>query len=205
MSRNDFNAITEMLETTPTFCNATARMRPISTQFGVFLFYIGNAGKGGNNPAARTIFAIGRGTAELYRTRCLQAIIYLGNQYLQWPDAVTRRATSARIHEKAKFPRCIGFVDGTLLPMMEKPLRGDHADFYGRKQGYSFSSLIVCDDRRRIMYHYSGWPGASHDNRIYRNCLPFRNPAVFFLKVNISLLIWPSTTPTTLFLHFESP
>jgi hypothetical protein len=89
MSKNDFNAITEMLETTPTFCNATARMRPVSTQFGVFLFYVGNAGKGGNNPAARAIFAIGRGTAELYRTRCLQAIIYLGNQYLQWPDAAT--------------------------------------------------------------------------------------------------------------------
>jgi hypothetical protein len=52
MSRNDFNAITEMLETTPTFRNATARMRPVSTQFGAFLFYVGNAGKGGNNPAA---------------------------------------------------------------------------------------------------------------------------------------------------------
>jgi hypothetical protein len=76
ISKNNFNAITEMLETTPPSCNATAWMRPVSTQFGVFLFYVGNAGKGGNNPGAQAIFAKGRGMAKLYRTRCLQAIIY---------------------------------------------------------------------------------------------------------------------------------
>jgi hypothetical protein len=180
MSKNDFSTITEMMEATPIFANATERMRPVSIQFGVFLFYVGNTGKGGNNPQARNIFAIGRGTIELYKTRCLKAILYLGNQFLQWPDAATRRSTSDRIHNEQYLPRCVGFVDGTLIPLMEQPLRADRADFFGRKEGYSLSSLIVCDDRRRIMYHYSGWAGASHDSRIFRNSILYRNPAAFF-------------------------
>jgi hypothetical protein len=91
MSKIDFTSIVEMMEAAPIFRNATERMRPVSIQFAVFLFYVGNAGSGGNNPNARNIFAIGRGTVELYKTRCLKAILYLGDQFLQWPDAAMRR------------------------------------------------------------------------------------------------------------------
>jgi hypothetical protein len=65
MSKNDFTSITKMMEVTPIFANGTEWMRPVSIQFGVFLFYVGNTGKGGNNPQAQNIFAIGRGTIKL--------------------------------------------------------------------------------------------------------------------------------------------
>jgi hypothetical protein len=120
MSKNDFTSITEMMEATPIFANATERMQPVSIQFGVFLFYVGNTGKGGNNPQAQNIFAIGRGTIELYKTRCLKAILYLGSQFLQWPDAAMRRSTSDCIHNEQYLPRCVGFVDGTLIPLIQQ-------------------------------------------------------------------------------------
>jgi hypothetical protein len=57
-----------------------------------------------------------------------------------------QRSTSDCMHNEQYLPQCVGFVDGTLIPLMEQPLRADCTDFFGRKEGYSLSSLIVCDE-----------------------------------------------------------
>ena len=31
------------------------------------------------------------------------------------------------------------------------------------------AALIVCDDRKRIRYVCTGWPGCTHDQRVYDN------------------------------------
>ncbi|KAF4136380.1 DDE superfamily endonuclease, partial [Phytophthora infestans] len=43
-------------------------------------------------------------------------------------------------------------------------------DYYSRKGSYAINSLVICDDLRRIRYENVGWPGSSHDNRVWRNC-----------------------------------
>ncbi len=40
--------------------------------------------------------------------------------------------------------------------------------------------MIVCDDQRRITYYYAGWPGSTHDNRVWRNSNLFLNRLKFF-------------------------
>jgi hypothetical protein len=64
---------------------------------------------------------------------------------------------------------CVGFIDGTLLPLNEKPSI-DSQDYYSRKGSYGLATLVVCDKHKRIIYYLTGWPGCSHDTRLWENC-----------------------------------
>lgn len=77
------------------------------------------------------------------------------------------------------FPNCVGLVDGTLLPLENKPsLLGDN--YLSRKGCYAVSVLVVCDEVARVLYYLAGWPGLVHDNRVWRNCKMFLNKDAFF-------------------------
>ena len=56
----------------------------------------------------------------------------------------------------------------------------DHADFKGRKHGYSLSDIFVNDDRRFICYYAAGWPGWTHDNCTAGNSQLWKTPNQFF-------------------------
>jgi hypothetical protein len=59
-------------------------------------------------------------------------------------------------------------VDGTLIVFENRPaLNGE--DFYSRKSRYGMNTMIVCDDRKKIRYIYLGWPGCTHDARVFNN------------------------------------
>ena len=45
---------------------------------------------------------------------------------------------------------------------------------------YALNVMIVCDDQKRIIYYTAGWPGSTHDNRVFRNCNLFLNRGEFF-------------------------
>jgi len=60
-------------------------------------------------------------------------------------------------------------MDGTLIYLDEAPL-DDAVPYFSRKTRYALSLLVVCDDKRRIIYIHGPWPGSAHDNRIWRNC-----------------------------------
>ena len=112
--------------------------------------------------------------------RVVKAIRSLQAQYYTWPDEAERKSISARIQNDYNLPNCVGFADGTLNPLSNKPSREDAADYYGRKSGYSLSTMVVCDDRRLIRYYLAGWPGSCHDNRIFRNCRLAISPQTYF-------------------------
>ena len=86
---------------------------------------------------------------------------------------------SARIQEKYLFPNCVGFIDGTLLPLSSRPLL--HGENYlSRKKYYAIVMLVVNDDDARILYYHIGWPGSVHDNRVWRTCKLCTNSESFF-------------------------
>ena len=45
---------------------------------------------------------------------------------------------------------------------------------------YAINVLIVCDDNGRILYHYGGWPGSTHDNHVFRNSKLYRHRETYF-------------------------
>jgi DDE superfamily endonuclease len=96
-----------------------------------------------------------------------------------WPDHEERLDIKRRIRRESGFPSCLGFVDGTLFVLENKPLL-DGEDCFSRKGRYGLAGLIVCDDPKRIRYVYSGWPGCSHDARVFENSMLARQPHQFF-------------------------
>ena len=149
-------------------------------QLMIFLKYIGTEGSGSSNPDLQNMFRTGRGSNDLYKSRVMRAIQSLASEYYRWPDEVERQTISRRIQQDYNLPNCIGFVDGTLNPLSTKPQCADASDYYGRKHGYSLSTIIVCDDTRRIRYYLAGWPGSCHDNRIFRNSRLAQSPHSYF-------------------------
>jgi hypothetical protein len=61
---------------------------------------------------------------SLPKVWCLEAILYLGRQYLRWPNTEQWRATGERFYHCRDFHIVLAFVDGALLALMEKkPMR----------------------------------------------------------------------------------
>ena len=96
----------------------------------------------------------------------------LGQKLQNGRDAHLIKATSG-------FPFCIGFIDGTLFPLEEKPSK-DGEDYYSRKGKYGLVGLIVCDDQKRIRHIYTDWPGCAHDARVFENSPLALNTQQFF-------------------------
>ncbi|KAI7950102.1 hypothetical protein MJO28_008923 [Puccinia striiformis f. sp. tritici] len=92
----------------------------------------------------------------------------VGIQYVSWPDTQGRRAIASRVDEFTGFRNCVGFIDGTLLPLYDRPAI-DPQDYYSRKGYYCLNTLIVCHEEKRITYYLTGWPGCCHDTRLWEN------------------------------------
>ena len=78
------------------------------------------------------------------------------------------------------FPHCVCIADGTLFPLAFEPQTEDAPDYSGRKYGYSLSTMIVCDHKRRIRHYLAGFPGSAHDNRIWMSTKLCHSPSLYF-------------------------
>ena len=135
-----------------------------------FLNFVGTFGDGSSNDNSRFKHEKGSGTHENHRNRIIDAIIdNMKDKHCNWPDEEERKDVAHETFQKHGFPNCLGFIDGTLFPLFFKPRRADCGDYYGRKLGYTLSVLIICDHNLYIRYFNAGWPGSTHDDRIWRN------------------------------------
>lgn len=64
------------------------------------------------------------------------------------------------------FKGCVGFIDGTTIPLSQRPGEDDRS-FFDRKHRSIVNSQVVCDDRRRITAFYYGWPGSCTESTVY--------------------------------------
>jgi hypothetical protein len=184
MSRESFARVLEEIEDHPIFNGRSGpkgrRQAPVAHQLMVFLKFVGTEGTGGSNASQRQTFSIGYGTSASYRKRVTKAILFLRDKYVHWPDADERHQIAREIHQLYDFPHCLGIADGTLFPLASEPQTEDAPDYSGRKYGYSLSTMIICDHKRRIRYYLSGYPGSAHDNRVFRGTSLKKTPGEFF-------------------------
>jgi len=152
-------------------------------QLAVLLKFLGTEGSGNSNPELRNVFRIGRGTAKKYRDTALKAVRRLRDKVYTWPDEEERKVIAKRIAENFDWPNCIGIMDGTLFPLAFEPETEDAPDYSGRKHAYSITCLIICDDQRLIRYALCGWPGTTHDERVFRNSKIARLPDKFLSQL----------------------
>ena len=102
-----------------TFCKPQF---PVKYQLLLLLYVLGASGSDSNYRKVGSRFHISSGAVRLYVDHCTAAIIStLEHEVVYWPDDSEWKYICDRIQEKYGFPNCVGFVDGTILPLEFKP------------------------------------------------------------------------------------
>ena len=182
MTRSQFHKLLQVIQDDDVFqSDGRGRpQRPVAYQLLVALKALGTEGSGASNSGLRDVFSTGRGTNSTYVRRVCTALRNQRDEYITWPSTGERKAIARRIRDISGLPNCVGIIDGTLFPLSFCPQTTDSPDYKGRKHGYTLSGVIICDDNRLIRYYNMGWPGSTHDNRIFRNTRVGNNPHTYF-------------------------
>ncbi|GMF33011.1 unnamed protein product [Phytophthora fragariaefolia] len=181
MERSSFQILVSLVKNDPVFhCRAGGRcMAAPGEQLLVYLKDIGTQGSDASTEDLSLLFGIGSGASYDYIGRYTSALLSHYQNIVRWPSADERKMLSQKMAVGFDCPNCVGLVDGTLLPLAFKPaLSGE--DYYTRKGGYAINALIFCDDMAKVTYMVVGWPGSSHDNRVWSNSAIYNRPLDHF-------------------------
>ncbi|KNE97265.1 hypothetical protein PSTG_09526 [Puccinia striiformis f. sp. tritici PST-78] len=169
MTQDSFLVLLSMIESHPVFHNRSRNPQaPASHQLLVALAHFGLSGNGGAIAMLSEVFNVSEGSIENFTNRTLQAILDLEDRYVKWPTPQERIAMIDSLPEDDIFRNCVGFVDGTIIPLESAPTKNKE-DYWMRKMLYAVNSLLVCDRNKRIIYSFHGWCGSAHDQRVYKN------------------------------------
>ena len=210
MSRGSFKRLVLLIKDHPVFNpkpngKGTRRQVPVEWQLMVFLRYIGTTGSGGCSANMRSKFDIGRGTADLYKKRCITAIRSLRPIYIRWPSKKERRKIEKRIRSNYNLPGCVAVADGTLFPLTFAPQCKDAADYSGRKFPYSLTTMIVNDDQKRVIYYLAGFPGTAHDQKVYASTGLSKKPETHFTDKEYLIADSAMLNSPTVVASFKAP
>ena len=113
---------------------------------------------------------VSQNTARLCVARVTDALVRRKSDFIYMPGVDEMLSTAERMQERFKLPRLAYAVDGMQVRFSDAP-RGIPANktaqqFWCRKQYYSINAQIVANDER-IYDVDCGWPGATHDARVW--------------------------------------
>ncbi|KAI5118856.1 hypothetical protein M0805_005300 [Coniferiporia weirii] len=122
----------------------------------------------GTDPSIKTAeeASIAEGTVYLYCGCVVQALHNIHHLYILWPDSQHRASLKATMAEYG-FPGCIGIVDGTLIPLANKPCVNGEL-YWCHKKFYMLAVQAICDHNLRFTQFEMGWPGNVQDTTVFR-------------------------------------
>lgn len=141
---------------------------PLKTEFCVLMTLWTMA----NQEAFRSIadrFGIGKGCAHTVFMETCKEICYLQEKYIKWPtdrELLQTVQSFNNLRGLQSFPNVVGCVDSTHIEI--KTPRTDNS-FYNRKGYTSMQIQAICNSTLEFINIFSGWPGSSHDARIWQN------------------------------------
>jgi len=125
-------ALVDQLRGHPVFYNnSTCRQIAPERQIAAVLSRFGTEGNGASITAKQILTGLAVGTLNKYTERVTTALMVIRHQWICWPDEERRREIS-EVMALEGFPGCIGFVDGTTIPLAQKPAK-DGETYYDRK------------------------------------------------------------------------
>lgn len=114
---------------------------------------------------------ISQSTARSATIRVVTALVRIRKEWIRFPNEPEMLDTALRFEQKFGLPDIFGAVDGCHIRFQKCPRRipagFDAQDFICRKHFFSLNVQIVSNDR----YIYDvdcGWPGSTHDARVWR-------------------------------------
>ncbi|KAI7965720.1 hypothetical protein MJO29_001468 [Puccinia striiformis f. sp. tritici] len=178
-TKDGFVQVLEKIVCNPVFHRGGRRPQlPIAHQLALTLERLGSNGNGASVGRFSRNLQVGRGTVIKVLRRVIKALVSLGRTYMRWPDA-QRRAEISEVLRKEGFEGCVGFVDGTTIPLFQRP-GFDGKTFFDRKKRYSLNTQIVCDCDKYITSFLTGWPGSCGDSKVYKRMQLHVNAAEYF-------------------------
>lgn len=136
ISKRSFCALHNYIYDNPVFHstsrNAHHEQQPVCWQLAVGLTRLGENGNGASVGQLHRYFGIDIGSVVAYTRRVLVALKDVRMQWLEWPSRSRRREISAVMAAEG-FPGCVGFVDGTTLPLSQRPAI-DGSSYFDRKK-----------------------------------------------------------------------
>jgi hypothetical protein len=100
--------------------------------FLALLKFLGSNGNEATPSKMGRLLKISKGTFINYVARMVQLLLLHLDDSVFWPNDDERMRISARIKEKYRFPDCLGFIDGTVLPLETKPNKNGEDYFAAR-------------------------------------------------------------------------
>ena len=189
MHRDAFWKIVELLtphwkKTERLYRGGRINIRDINMQVAVGLYCLG--AEGGGVERHRISLNISYGSTRVYLWRLIDVLCMLAPEVICWPNQTTRRENAiARKNSGFNsiaaevFNDCIGYVDGSVIILRDKPLV-DHQAYFSRKKEYGFNLQAVCDRDRKFIFAYMGYTAGAHDSRIYKHTPLYQNPNAYF-------------------------
>lgn len=96
-------------------------------------------------------------------------IYLLRATYIKFPSGNSILDTVNQFNElrgNRSFPNVIGCIDGTHI---EIPAPDNDNSYYNRNGYHSVIMQGVCNTKKEFIDVFCGWPGSSHDSRVWQN------------------------------------
>ena len=157
MTRSSFQTLLEQTWQHPIFYNNSNRpQRPPKYQLQVALYHFGG-GACGSRIRTAIQFGLAEGTVEIYVHRVTVAILALQERYIRWPSPGSEQylSTIQKHQFEYGFTNCLGFVDGTIVPVYRKPIKQGER-YHTRKGNYGLNTTLIVDSTTRILYVIAG-------------------------------------------------
>jgi len=178
-TKSGFVWILEKIYTPPIFYSNSRRPQlPIPHQLALTLERLGSNGNGASVGRFSRNLSVGRGTVIKVSRRVIHALNSLSARYIGWPDQ-QRRSEISQVMKTEGFEGCVGFVNGTTIPLYQRP-SVDGEVYWDRKKQYSINCQVVCDCDKYIILFLTGWPGSCGDSWVFSKSAIQRNPAAYF-------------------------
>jgi len=175
-----FIRLVELIEDHPVFDKGSRRKQsPVWLQLLVVLNRLGCDGNGASIQRTAMFNGISYGSVETFTQRVFTAIRSLEAQYVYWPNPEERARISRRMARDHGLPGAVGIVDGTPVNFEQRPAI-DGAAYFSRKSRYCINLQLVCDDKMRIRYYLTGWPGSQYDSQVFDHSILCTNPLLCF-------------------------
>lgn len=175
MEPEAFDVLVQALENEDIFYNSSSNsfgQIPVERQLLIALIRFGSYGNGASLAKIASLCGVGTGTVELVTRRVISAVksSNLRQQHVRWPTGLEKEAAKEWVERQvgvAAWRDGFCMVDGTLIPLYEKPTHYGET-FFDRKMNYSINVQIVNTPNRQIIDYASGFRGSRHDNYCFQ-------------------------------------
>lgn len=119
---------------------------------------------------AGNIFNLSKGNSHSIFMDIIHIIVELADVYLKWPSVKQLNIIKEEFNNiggNNSFPNVIGALDAKHIPIPAPKI--DRQSYVNRKAFYSVNLQAICDSNAIFLDVFTGWPGSSHDSRVWRN------------------------------------